>query len=438
MRLQGGNCMINKYLLQIKKSVWVYPAFYGVLSFLFALVFAWLDTNTLFELSDYVPTLFLTSVDLAQTILQVIAGSLMTMMTFTFSTTMVVLTTYSSQFSPRTVENFLSDDKTMKALGVFLGGFVYAMTTLLFMRVSLDEKVVVSATIAIVFAIFCLFHFILYIHHVGSYIQTNNLILRLYNSAVTRINDYHKLVDTASFSKTIDMAPYSYVIHLQSKRYGYIQFINHQKLSKIANENKLIIVSEKIIGQFISDKTSLIAIYSNEATKLDEALTNSILDAITIGYEKTELQDFNFSIQKIVEIGLRAISPGVNDPNTANHCLKMIGILLSMLSNLDDGYFILEKDKENEYKAIFEAISFKEEIYFAFYQMVHYGKSDISVMLSILQAIKFAMEKATLNNKKELLNFVEYIWEKLDASLLQGFDKEVLEKSKKEIFALSV
>lgn len=75
MRLQGGNCMINKYLLQIKKSVWVYPAFYGVLSFLFALVFAWLDTNTLFELSDYVPTLFLTSVDLAQTILQVIAGS---------------------------------------------------------------------------------------------------------------------------------------------------------------------------------------------------------------------------------------------------------------------------------------------------------------------------------------------------------------------------
>ncbi len=430
--------MLNRFLLKIKKSVWVFPALYGAISFSFALVIAWLDTNTLFELSDYVPTLFLTSVGLAQTILQVIAGSLMTMMTFTFSTTMIVLTTYSSQFSPRTVENFLSDDKTMKALGVFLGGFVYAMTTLLFMRESLDEKVVISATVAIAFAILCLFRFIMYIHHVGSYIQTNNLIQRLFDSAVARINDYHKLVGTATFSKYIDKSFFANVTHLQSKSNGYIQFINHEKLSKIANENEMIIVTEKIIGQFISNKTSLIALYHNMPNEIDENIADSILESITIGYEKTELQDFNFAIQKIVEIGLRAISPGINDPNTANHCLKIIGILLSMLSNLDDGYFILEKDEENQYKAIFEAISFKEEIYFVFYQMVHYGKSDISVILSILQAIKFAMETATLSNKKELLNFVDYIWNKLDSSLLEGYDNEILEKMKKEILALTV
>ncbi len=430
--------MLNKILLKIRKSVWIYPAIYGVLSFLFALLIVWIDSTSLFELKDFVPTLFLTSVDLSKTILQVIAGSLMTMMTFTFSTTMVVLTTYSSQFSPRTVENFLSDDKTMKAIGIFLGGFVYSMTTLLFMRSSLNEQLILSATIGILFSIVCLFHFILYIHHVGSYIQTNNLIHRLLQSAIQRISDYRKLTENAKFIKKLDLFNYPFIYQIQSQVNGYIQFINHEKLSRAANNNELIIVTEKIIGQFVSDRTTLISVYSKQDLDISESIQQSLLSCITIAYEKTELQDFNFSIQKIVEIGLRAISPGTNDPNTANHCLKIIGVLLAMLSDLDDGYFVLNQDQENEFKAIFEAISFKEELYFALYQLVHYGAKDISVMLSLLQAIYFAMEKATLNNKKQLVDFLDYIWEKIDPSLLRGFDGDEIEKIKKDIIGLTV
>jgi uncharacterized membrane protein len=326
----------------------------------------------------------------------------------------------------------------MKALGVFLGGFVYAMTTLLFMRSSLNEQHILSATIGIVFSIVCLFHFILYIHHVGSYIQTNNLIQRLFQSAIERINDYRNLTKNAKFIKKLDLVDYPYVHRVRCTSNGYIQFINHDRLSKIANNNELVIVTEKIIGQFISDQTSVIGVYTRNDDEVDEKLHQSLLSCITIGYEKTELQDFNFAIQKMVEIGLRAISPGINDPNTANHCLKMIGVLLGMLSDLDSGYFILNQDQENEYKAIFEAISFKEEIYFAFYQLVHYGSSDISVILSLLQAIEFAMEKATLNNKKQLIDFLDYIWEKIDPALLRGYDGEEIEKMKKNILSLTV
>lgn len=56
---------------------------------------------------DFIPDLFLTRVELAKVILGTLSGSLLTITTFTFSTIMVVLTMYSSNFSPRVVNNFL-------------------------------------------------------------------------------------------------------------------------------------------------------------------------------------------------------------------------------------------------------------------------------------------------------------------------------------------
>lgn len=430
--------MLQKLILKIKKSVWIYPALYSVVSFLFASGVVWLDSTSVFELTDYVPSLFLTSVDLAKTILQVIAGSLITMTTFTFSTTMIVLTTYSSQFSPRTVENFLSDDKTMKALGVFMGGFVYSMMTLLFMRLSLNNQLVISATIGIAFSLYCLFHFTMYIHHVGSYIQTNNLITRLFDSALSRIESYRKLASKGDFIEKLELEEFSYVKKYTSNSIGYIQLIDHQRLSRIANEKELVLVVNKIIGQFVSEQSLLISVYQSNDNPMDDAILETIYSCFTIHYEKTEYQDFNFSIQKIVEIGLRAISPGVNDPNTTNHCLKMIGVLMGMLADLDDGYFILNKDDKNPYQAIFEAISFKEEMYYAIYQLSHYGSSDVSVVYNLLHLIQTAMEKASFANKKSLLDYLDYVWNKIDPSLLEGFDGEYLEKKRKTIISLTV
>ena len=106
--------MLQRILLKFRKSVWIYPSIISFISLVGAVLVGMADSGSFLNLPGIVPEFFLTSVDLSKNILGVIAGSLITMTTFTFSTTMVVLTTYSSQFSPRTVENFLSDDDTMK------------------------------------------------------------------------------------------------------------------------------------------------------------------------------------------------------------------------------------------------------------------------------------------------------------------------------------
>ena len=184
--------MIKRLVLKFRKSIWIYPAIISTLSFFAAIGMGFLDSGVFIKLYEFAPSILLTSVDLSKNILGVIAGSLITMTTFTFSTTMIVLTTYSSQYSPRTMENFLSDDRTMKSLGVFMGGFLYSIMTLLFMRRSLGEQLVIASSLAILYAIVCLVEFIRYIQHFASYIQTTNLISRLKDEAEKTIEDYKK------------------------------------------------------------------------------------------------------------------------------------------------------------------------------------------------------------------------------------------------------
>ena len=101
--------LFKKLLDRIKRSIWLYPVLYSLGAIVLAVVVIFLDTDYFFDLAKIIPSLFLTSTEQARSLLSLIAGAFITIMTFTFSTTMVVLTMYSSQFSPRVVENFLAN-----------------------------------------------------------------------------------------------------------------------------------------------------------------------------------------------------------------------------------------------------------------------------------------------------------------------------------------
>lgn len=98
-----------------ENKMWIYLGKYILISFLVAVGAILIDTKY-FSILNLIPDLFLTSIDLAIVILSTLSGALLTITTFTFSTIMVVLTMYSSNFSPRVVSNFLTDKITMKVV----------------------------------------------------------------------------------------------------------------------------------------------------------------------------------------------------------------------------------------------------------------------------------------------------------------------------------
>lgn len=423
--------MMQRLMLKLRKTIWIYPVISCILSLILAGIIIMIDTRYIFNAEEILPDIFFTSTDLAKTILGTIAGSLLTMTTFTFSTTMVVLTMYSSQFSPRTVENFLTSKTTMRVLGVFMGGFVYSIFSVLFMRNAISEFMVLSATVAVLYSIVCLFYFSIFINHVGTFIQAGNLINRLYSETHDKIIEYKERIQKRGITDRPETGYYEAQYDLLSTDTGYIQIVDYDDIYETAKDIDAVIVLDKIMGQFVTKNTVIFSVYYKNNIQLDD-IKKRLMNSVVVGPDKNELQDFNFSLQKIIEIALRAISPGINDPNTANHCIRIIGVLLSQIADTDSGY-ITYRDEDSKSAAIFEAIDFEKELYFTYYQMVHYGASDVSVMLAILKSLRYIAENSTQKNKETVKKMGDYVMDHLDERLRSGFDYHMLLKEKEEV-----
>lgn len=405
---------MKKIINKIKTSIWLYPTIYSIGAFILSVVIKILETTYSDEMSLYLSTVFYTKSELAQTVLGIVASAFITIATFTFSTTMVVLTMYSSQFTPRVVENFLNNKVTMKSFGVFLSGFIFAISSLLFTKTSQNENLVISASIGVIYVIVGLVYFLIFIHNVATYVQASHLIQRLQDEARKKIKEYNDFEDKASIlskEEMIEMVKYKYFFDVYAHSDGYIQEINYQKLQKIAQNHNCIICFKKVVGQFISLETKILTIYYEEKNILDEIDIEEINKLILIGNKKTQTQDFSFTIQKIVEIAVKALSPGINDPNTAIHCLNIIGILLRDLSHIEKGYILLKKDDELGH-IIYEAYDFEVLLDDAFSQIIFYGQADVSVIVVALKSLRIIKTKASKYNREIIDNYAKYLIEK--------------------------
>jgi uncharacterized membrane protein len=85
-------------------------------------------------------------------------------------------------------------------------------------------------------------------------------------------------------------------------------------------------------GHFVNEGTSLLALSGDGTGKLDEKCRSDLLDAFIIGRVRTAEQDFEYCIRQLVEVSLRALSPGINDPFTAMNCIDFLGAALSKVA----------------------------------------------------------------------------------------------------------
>lgn len=428
--------MLMKMKLRYQKNrIWLYPLRYILTACLLAIIVILIDTNKAPIDQAYIPKVFFTSVDLAKTLLSTLAGSLLSITTFTFSTTMVVLTMYSSQFSPRVIENFLSEKITLKVLGIFMGGFFYCIISLFFMRESLGESLVVSASIAVIYAVLCLIYFAVFIITVSTYIQAGNLIARLNGEANNVIDNAISYSEKYNPVDDYELGEYVFRKDIFSSKSGYLEVVDYEHLYDDISSFDCIMIVHAHTGDFIVNNQLIVSLYfkkeSYEKDKLEEIDNNFICeDSRNIEY------DYLFAIQKVVEVALRAISPGINDPNTAIDCINMLGVLLSKLSGLSSRYIEISKEGHLN-KIIIPYFDFSHDLYETFYQLIIYGKNDVSVVLSIYKALENIIRSASPENAEIVKDFVDYVEEKTTHLYESSTDKEVLKNARDKVLFYS-
>ena len=345
---------------------------------------------------------------------------------------MVVPSIYMSQFSPRVVENFLSDKQTMKSFGIFVSGFIYSVICMLFIREDILNKPILAGTIGVIYIVVGLFNFIMFINSVGKHIQASNLIDRLYNHAKTDIQSYKETISTFESIATEKKNSSTSAVSIKNRQSGYIQQINFEQMFDVAKKHNIDIRFNKVMGQFVTKHMSLgeFAVVSGQQDT--EKVLDEICQTLLIGERRTEKQDFSFSIQKIVEVALKSLSPGINDPNTGIFCIHNLGMLLSQLSTLKEGYVVISEEatKGRVYR---ESYNMDKILKDSFFQIIHYGEADVYVMTAVMKACRQILFEANVENEKVIQKHAKYLFNRLINSSYDEVEQDLIIEVYKDI-----
>ena len=137
------------------------------------------------------------------------------------------------------------------------------------------------------------------------------------------------------------------------------------------------------------------------------------------------------SINQLVKIALRAISPGINDPFTAIRCIDRFSAGLSRIAQRDFSSPYRYGGEDN-LRVIVEVATFEGLVNSAFNQIRQYGYTDMAVTIRLLEAIAIIAPYTRSNKDRALLlrhagmierGSLEKITEECDrASIIQRYE----------------
>jgi uncharacterized membrane protein len=175
-----------------------------------------------------------------------------------------------------------------------------------------------------------------------------------------------------------------------SSESGYLQYVTHSKLVRIATEAGAVIHLLYRPGHFIVAGRTLATVTPPEAAP---QIKKELRRAHLTGPYRSLTQDISFGIDQLVEIAVRALSPAVNDPFTALSCIDWIGDCLRQVA-LSWHPQVVHRDKEGYVRLIRTQATYQRLVQRAFEKIRQASAGMPSVMIRELAALKEVMAQA--------------------------------------------
>ncbi len=322
----------------LRSSLWFIPALMVASAIALAVGLIEADARVSGELFQGWPRLFGAGADGSRGMLTAIASSMITVAGVTFSITIVALSLASTQYTPRILRNFMSDRANQAVLGTFVGIFTYCLVVLRTIRGGDEGRFIPSLAVAFgfVLALVGVGVLILFIHHVATSIQASHVISSVADETTRAIErlfpeelDEGAEEDATSAPPGWDEAGTEW-LEVPALKTGYIQDVDAEALLGFARGRGVVARMERRIGEFVTEGTPLVSL--SAGGRPDERATEELNDIFTINHTRTVEQDAAFGIRQLVDIALKALSPGINDSTTATTCVDYLSSILSVLA----------------------------------------------------------------------------------------------------------
>jgi len=377
------------------------------------------------DLADTTSWLFGGTASAGRTLLSTIATSLITVISIAFSVTMVALQQAASNLTPRVLRTFTRDKGNQVVLGVYIGTFAYALLVMRQIRESdggADEFVpALSISVAILLALVAMGLLVYYIHHTSRALEvtwilgsiaaeTEEPLESLYPEELGRGRHEPPLVSAL----VAELCPPGRgATEVRARDPGYLRRLDFDQLKAATPPDATLVRVHPVMGAYVLPGETVLSICP--ARPLDEDAERSLLNALAFGAERSVEQDELFGIRQMVDIAVKALSPGVNDPTTAEQCLDRIGAVLAQLMNRA---FPSPRREADGRTYLIARWGFREFVGQALDQIRRGAASDVKVTLHFVDVARRLAEQAPNPERRRVLDEqIEAVLDGLPADL---------------------
>lgn len=338
--------------------------------------------------------------------LQLLASSTLTVATVTFSILMVVMTMTASTFSPRALSGFMRDGVDQNTLGVFLGGFAFGAGGILLLQPEhayYDPRLLgLVLLITVIGAYFVLCALIYFIHHTATALQISNLIVHIYRDADVALARF--LIHSESEKRqsiVVTELPSEQPGEVEARAAGYIQVLDREHIFRLAVAHNLFVRVIRHTGDFATRGIALCEVWP--AARLTSEVADGFRAAYAVGARRTSERDPLLGMDLLAEIGVRALSPSTNDPNTAVNCLDFIGDLLVRLAVHELPRQEM-RDEEGHLRVLVAGAEFRDFLERSLLGIAGAGAGHARVVLSLLRLLR---DVASVTQDRARCNSIE-------------------------------
>jgi len=364
---------VSFYLRRLLSKMWFLPAVFSAVAVLTIVVAFYLARWAPEELP------FTITQDAVQSILAILATSLLTVSVFALSTLTAALSSASASTTPRAAQLIVGDRSAQTSISVFIGAFLFAILAILGLSAgiysSAGRMLLFSVTLGVVaLVIVALIRWIAQISDIGRVGHTVDRVEAATADALRTLNE-HPLFDC----RLLKGEPEG--VAIGTDKLGYIQHFDAKRLQRLASEHDLQIAVTARPGAYVSAARPLMTVQG----ELDDKLKSELIRTFVVGDQRNFTSDPRFGLVVLAEIADRALSPGVNDPGTA---IDVISTLTRLLCTWQPS---TPTDADNDRVAV-QPLDPQDLLQDAFRPIARDGAGLIEVVLRLLHSLEIVAQ----------------------------------------------
>ncbi|SFV35907.1 Uncharacterized membrane protein [Devosia crocina] len=292
-------------LRQLLQRMWFLPAAFSAVAVL-TVVIAYMLAGFA---PDNLP--FTLSSDAVQSILEILASSLLTVAVFALSTVVSALSSASSATTPRAVPLIAGDLRAQTSISVFIGAFLFSIVGIIGLSAGFYSEAsrlfLFGVTlIVVVLVVTALIRWIGQISAIGRVANTIDAVEKQTQQAIEILAATPRLGCRAAEGQ-FEGRP------ITPLSPGYVQHCDAEDLQKLAEKHDLQLLVRSRPGAYATPVRPLLLVQG----EIDEDTEAKLRDCFVVGDKRTFDSDPRFGFVVLGEIADKALSPGVNDPGTA-------------------------------------------------------------------------------------------------------------------------